>query len=100
MAEKICCVCSRILGEQEGQLLTLTEAEKEYIRMATGEEAPESYIYCKPCYRILSDRNAGAQLLVGTLKNTLKAWGSYGAEKAAKEYQRFLLGKAAKTRVS
>ena len=100
MADRNCCVCDRSLGEKEGQLLTLTEAEKEYIKTATREEAPSDLIYCKPCYRILSDRNAGAQLLVGTLKNTLRAWGSHGADKAAKEYETFLLGKAAKTRVS
>jgi len=89
-----CGVCGKKdLSKQEVIVLHLTEAEKALARKSG--KAPDEYVYCKPCHRILQTPLAGAELIKGTLVVNLKAAGVPNAEEMADKYFRFLLKRAA-----
>ena len=78
----------------------MTEEEKKFVLLSSGEEPPDEYTYCKPCYRILQDRLSGAELLKGSFLLNLKAAGVPDPEAAADRYFKLLLKKAAKSPLS
>lgn len=94
-----CCVCSRAVG-MSGARLELTASEKEFVTNTTREPAPDYYLYCKPCLRLLMDRQAGAQLQKGVLQASLRGNGVPNAERIASKYHDFLVSHAAKKPVS
>ena len=50
-----CDVCGSV---RECRILTLTDKEKE-----TLKNNKDSYAYCEPCWRIVTDREKGARLI-------------------------------------
>jgi len=85
-----CCVCS---ADRECVVLTLTDDEKAAIR-AMGQTPQETLAYCRPCFRLLSNPEQGAQLIRGTFQVGLQNAGIANAEKLARRYYDFLLSKA------
>lgn len=94
-----CVVCNRQVPEGQGKTLVLSEQEKVFVR-SSGQEPPESYVYCTPCIRLLSDRESGAQLIKGTLQAQLRSSGVPQAESIATSYYQFLIQKAKSKPVS
>jgi len=82
--------------ESERRTLTLTDEEKQFAFQSTGEPVPDVYVYCKPCYRLLQQPLSGAELLKGTLLESLRESGVPNAEEVANEYFKLLLSKASK----
>lgn len=85
-----CCVCHR--KAENCEVLILTPEEKK----AIGKEAPEQLFYCKPCYRILTNRELGAQFLRGLAETGLRRAGVMGAEARATKFHQDLLSKVPK----
>ena len=69
-SDKPCCVCEKPI--QDGHTIVLTTEEKAAF---VDETAPDEVHYCKPCYRVLTNRTAGAELLKGFLEMTLRRSG-------------------------
>jgi hypothetical protein len=81
-----CCVCNRDWPEDKCRTLTLTDTEKSYIRTSVGQDPPETFLYCNPCWRVLSDRLMGAQFIKGTLQVQMQARGVGNAEELSQRY--------------
>lgn len=75
-----CCVCNRDWPEIKCQTVKLTEAEKQHIASVGVQKVPDAYHYCGPCWKVLSDRTMGAQLIKGTFQSGLTAKGVQEAE--------------------
>lgn len=91
-----CGVCSRTWPDDRGHVLTLTESERSTIQQMTGQPAPLEYHYCNPCWKLLSDRQQGAQFIAGTVRASLAAQGMKNPEKAGKKMLDFLLARSGK----
>jgi hypothetical protein len=68
----------------------LTEAVKDTLR-EQGLTPPNEYHYCAPCWRVVSDRERGAQLLRGFFQVNLKGLGYANADKAGERLHAFLI---------
>jgi hypothetical protein len=90
-----CCVCGRERDEETCVTIVLTPNEKKHLESA-GETSVESLSYCRPCYRTLSDREAGAQLMKGVVQFRLRAAGVPNAEQLAQRFYEFLISKSGK----
>jgi hypothetical protein len=94
-----CVNCSRERAPNAGKVIELTEEERNLITMTVGE-APSSYFYCTPCYRILTDREMGARMIAGQLEIRLRASGNPRAQQIAETLYKFLIEKSATKQVS
>lgn len=92
----ICGVCKREWPTESCKVIHLTDTERLSVKRATGQEAPTEYIYCKPCWKLLSDRRQGAQYIAGTMQASLKSHGHPKAEEVGKKMLDFLLSKSGK----
>lgn len=71
----------------------MTEAEKAvFVRM--GATVPEEVVYCRPCHRILTDKEQGARLLQGMLQQGLRPYNPKKAEEQGDRLYRFLMERA------
>jgi len=91
-----CGVCSRTWADEFCHVLDLTESERTYIRAATGEPAPKQYVYCKPCWKLLSNRQQGAQFIAGSFQAGFRAAGHPKSVQAGKKWLNFLVSKSGK----
>lgn len=98
MKEK-CSVCSREWPRDKCRIISLTEEERAYIE-ASGETPAETLAYCNPCWRVLSDKLMGAQLIKGTLQVHLRAKGVVNAEELSQTYFEQLLAVPNKSKMS
>lgn len=80
-----CCVCNREWPKEKCVVLTLTEDERAMLIKNEGS-APETLAYCNPCWRVLSDRMMGAQLIRSTLQVHLRQNGVGNAEQQSQAY--------------
>jgi hypothetical protein len=92
-----CCVCDRDWPDPKCRVIVLTAAEKKYVQ-SMGQEPPEQCIYCGPCWRVLSDRTQGAQLIKGAMQLQAQAQGIPNAEKLSQQFLSKLLELAKKPR--
>lgn len=53
-----CGVCNRKVNQTDCEVIKLTEQEKKL----AGEGAPDTMVYCKPCWRALTDPTTGPQV--------------------------------------
>lgn len=95
----VCVVCNRSWPKEKCQTLTLTDEEKAHIQ-AAGEEPMETLSYCNPCWKILSDKLMGAQLIKGTLQVQLRAKGVANAEELSQTYFERLLALPNRSKMS
>lgn len=84
-----CSVCKRDWPEGTCKVIKLTEEEQQFARQA-GETDTE-YAYCPPCWRVLSDKQMGAQFLKGHFQVQLRSQGVLDAEERAQKFYSGLL---------
>jgi hypothetical protein len=80
-----CCVCQK--EREGGETFVLTDEEKA----AIGPTAPDEIYYCKPCLKVMQDRQGGAQLLKGLYEMGLREAGVGQAQELAKRFHTNLL---------
>lgn len=81
--------------ESERKRLKLTTDEIAFALINTASEPPEQFVYCKPCFRILQDPLAGAELLKGSFLFNLREAGVPNADELADRYFKMLIKKTA-----
>lgn len=91
MSKVKCALCEQMKDPGACEVLTLTEAEKAAIK-----NAPDKYVYCRPCWKVLNDPVNGPSVLKGLVQAHLRAVGVSGdrAEAAAQEFQRKLASRS------
>ena len=90
MSSVQCAVCQRPKVRNSCEIIRLTREEKESIRKLGGTP-PDEYFYCKPCWRIITDRQKGADLQKGIIQVGLQRIGVSNAEEVADKYRKKLL---------
>lgn len=85
MASRVCCVCQQ--EREGGEVFILTDEE----RSAIGPEAPEELYYCRPCLRVMQDRQGGAELLKGLYEMNLREAGVADPQRFAERFHATLL---------
>lgn len=88
--QRKCIVCQRLRVVEECHILTLTDLEKQHIR-ERGQTPADEVTYCRPCYRLITDKHAGADVLTGMLLQRLKAAGAQNADKLAAKFKEQLV---------
>lgn len=78
-----CAVCSKEWPDPQCRKIDLSDLEKRYVAESGRTDVPDSYHYCPPCWRIISDRSLGAQYIKGVLQVQLRAKGFVDADKMA-----------------
>jgi hypothetical protein len=94
-----CVNCGRDRPEADCSTLVLTEDERNVIRSLTGD-APVQLVFCKPCYRVITDREMGARLISGQLEARLRIAGNPKAQQIAETLYKFLIDKSKSKQVS
>lgn len=89
-----CCICHRPqLDMKRCEVLTLTPEERQALT-ASGQPDTDKLVYCKPCYRIATDRKRGAAFMKGLAETALRRAGVADAEARAQKFHDQLLAKA------
>lgn len=88
-----CSVCHRWVDPKNREVFQLTPDEKTEIAKMGLVPAPNELTYCKPCLRILRDKNHGAQLISGLVEHGLRRHGVVRADLKARQFQQGLLNK-------
>jgi hypothetical protein len=83
-----CCICGH--DRSHCHVVKTTEAEREAIQRM-GQEPQEEYAYCRPCYRLLSDKEHTAQFMQGIVQTRLQMSGPPRAAEIAKKYYEFFI---------
>ena len=94
-----CVNCGRERPETDCTTMTLTEDERAAILQMTGE-APTVVIFCKPCYRVVTDREMGARLISGQVEVRLWMAGNPKATQIAESFYKLLIDKSKTKQVS
>lgn len=76
------------------KIVTLNEDEKKFVRQHTGNIPPDTYAYCKACWKIATDKTQATQLVKGMLQIQYERAGVRNAEAMATRIQDFLVRKA------
>lgn len=93
MSEKLQCgICGASRPRGSCHIIVLTDAEKAQM-LASGKQPEDEYIYCKPCWRVLSDRATGPSLYKGLIQARLRQLGVDNAEKIAQHHHDALVAK-------
>lgn len=90
-----CLICETSSKMVEYKTFELTEAEKKEL-----EEPLEAYVYCQPCWRVLSDPVQGPALMKGLAQQRLRLLGVSPAiaEALAESYHKALVVRAASSK--
>jgi hypothetical protein len=96
---KKCGVCGRSFSEPGCHIITLTDEEKQELR-SRGETPLEEYVFCKPCWKTLSDPVSGPAFGRGLIQQQLQQFGVGGAEKAAARFHAKLVARINKPKPS
>jgi len=91
-----CGVCSREWPKEHCRTIVLTAVERAYVMAATGGAAPDEYVYCNPCWKLLSNRQQGAQFIAGSFQASFQASGHPKAAQVGKKMLNFLIAKSGK----
>lgn len=96
-----CAVC----GRDRGPSMTtykVSEAESVALAKMSGEEAPQEVAICKPCARLMANRDTAIHLLRGTLVAGFRASGvgTHRAESLADSFCNKLANATPSTPVS
>lgn len=91
MSKVKCALCEQPKEQGACIVLVLTDAEK-----AAVKDAPDQYMYCRPCWNVLNDPVNGLALMKGLVQAKLRSLGVSGdrAEAAAQEFQKKLLSRS------
>jgi hypothetical protein len=83
--DKTCCVCCQPFFEG-GESFTLTAEEKALLK-----DAPDVVHYCRPCSKVMKDKQAGANLIKGLYEMKLRELGVNQASRRAQLFYDKLL---------
>lgn len=86
----VCGICGRERERKSCKVVELTDEERQAIE-DSGQEPDDEYIYCKPCWRTLTDRQTAPAFMVGILQVRLRLAGVSNAEQIATAYHKRLL---------
>jgi hypothetical protein len=90
-SEGIQVICSCCHKEREcPETIILSEEDKLTVAKMSGKAPPDSFSYCAPCWRVLSDRKKGANLLRGQYQELLRKTGHSNPSAAGKAYYNYL----------
>ena len=92
----ICGVCNREWADVNIKVLTLTAQEKENVSKLTNAPAPDTFVYCTPCWKLLHTREQEAQFIANTMRAHLRSKRHPKADKVAEKMLHFLLSKSGK----
>lgn len=84
-----CLVCERERSKEDCKIIVLTEEEQAQVENPLPE-----YVYCKPCWKVLSDPVAGPALMSGIAQHQLQNAGVSNARKVASEFRTKLMSLA------
>jgi len=84
-----CLVCGRGTPRNDSRIIVLTTEEK-----ATIANPLDEYVYCKPCWNVLSDPNSGPALISGIAQHHLRRLGVLNAEELAQRFRSALTSRA------
>lgn len=90
-----CGICGAERDRDKCVVLVTTPAEAESIRKM-GREPEKEYIYCNPCYRVVTDREQGARLMQGLIQTKLRTSGSPKADELSKRMYEMLVKRSRK----
>ena len=89
--EKLSCgLCGKSRPRGACHIEVLTEQEMEYLRQ-TGQKPLKEYVYCRPCWKTLSNRISGPSVIKGLFQIRLRQLGLPNAEKAASRFHDWLV---------
>ena len=85
----VCAVCGR-----DRDCPTTIHVTAEMRAAYPSITLPQAYHYCRPCWRLLSDREKGARLLSGLMQTQLSGQGNLDAQKMSAKFYEFLIEKS------
>lgn len=86
MAEVLHCgLCGAGRPRGSCHIIALTPEEKQQLK-AMGQKPQNEYIYCKPCWKTLSNPASGPSVIKGLVQSRLQQLGVRDAEKIAERY--------------
>lgn len=85
-----CGICSTSLPRSALHVVVLTDEEKDVLRQS-GQSPPDECLYCKACWKTLSNPVSGPMLMKGFFQLRLRELGVSSAEKLADEYHASLV---------
>lgn len=92
-AEKLRCgVCGTNRPRGSCHIIVLSDEEKAQLR-AAGQRPLNEYVYCKPCWRTLSNPASGPSVIKGLVQARLRQLGVGDAEKIAQRFHNRLVEK-------
>lgn len=80
-----CVNCGAGRSREVCHIITLTAEERAVLR-DSGAKPEVEYVYCKPCWRRLSDPKTGPSIMKGLLQIQLRQFGVEDAERIATRY--------------
>ena len=91
-----CELCGRNRPENNGVVVTLTDADREIFLQLKTPVVADTVFYCKPCHSVLSDPEDGAKVLSGLMETKLRVAGMAPAqaEMLGNNMRRLLMEKA------
>lgn len=88
-ADPTCLVCGRGAPRETSEVIVLTDEEKAQL-----PEPLDEYVYCKPCWKVLSDPLSGPALMSGIAQHHFRLLGVSNAEELAARYRSLLTTRA------
>jgi len=98
MAEILKCgLCGAGRPRASCHIITLSLEERQQLR-AMGQQPRSEYVYCKPCWRTLSNPVTAPAVLKGLVQTGLRQFGVENAEQVAQQYYNRLVERINKPR--
>lgn len=88
-----CVVCGRMRPRGQCEVIKPTLKERDAIRETGQEPAPE-YVYCRPCWRNITDPVTGPAFMKSLFEVLLTRAGVQGSEKMAIAFHAWLAKRA------
>jgi len=85
-----CAICHRPRAVERCEVLELTADEKKAMRQM-GQTPEDKLYYCRPCWRVVTNREQGAALMKGMAQVQLQRAGVTNAETVATKFHERLL---------
>jgi len=88
----VCGICGQARSRDTCKVIKLTQSERQVI-LDDGQKPLPEYIYCRPCWRVLSNPVTGPNLGKGLMQARLRQLGVVNAEALAKIYHKKLVSR-------
>lgn len=84
-----CLICQRSRPRESCHVIVLTEAERAQV-----PDPRDEYVYCKPCWKVLSDPVQGASLMGGLAQHYLQHLGVEGVSERVTRFRDKLIARS------